>query len=552
MATKTTSPSLDEIRKTAEGLLASGGTAAVLEYLLAALASLRDQNRNLEMLVAKLQREGFGRKSERIDPGQMTLLFEALAKQTAAQGDEGVAGMVPDAAAVSAADAALTAEIEGARKDEQAPRKKRKKKRDRVKLRNAETIRHEVKVPEAERCCERCGKPKRSLGEEVTRVVEFVPARFVEHLHVREKLACSSCKDEVTTAPGPARILPRSEAGPGLLAHLVVNKYADHCPLHRLHRIYGRAGVDLPVSTMADWIGGVAIRLKPIVERLAARVPTAHVVGTDATGLMVLDPDAAKNIVRGTVWCVVIDGQDVVFHYTPQGDGQSGPWKFLAGRKGYVQADGANVFDRLYNGEAASAIEVGCWCHARRKLEAIVENDCRAAYPLHLIGRLFRIEELANLRRLEPEQRRQLRLERSAPTLETLDAWVQAATKSEPPSSPLAKAAAYLKNQWQPLNRFLEDGRLRLDNMLVEQQIRDVALGRKNFLFAGSHEAASRAADLYSLTRTCALRDVPLLPYFADVLQKLADGWPDDRIDELTPDRWLELHGAEFHAQDDS
>jgi transposase len=353
------------------------------------------------MLVAKLQREGFGRKSERIDPGQMALLFEALARQSAAEA-EPVSGMTPDTSALSEADAALSAEIEGARNDELAPRKKRKKKRERVKLRNVETIRHEEKVPDTERCCERCGKPKRSLGEEVTRVVEFVPARFIEHLHVREKLACGSCKDEVTTAPGPARILPRSEAGPGLLAHLVVNKYADHCPLHRLHRIYGRAGVDLPVSTMADWVGGVAIRLKPIVECLAARIASAHVVGTDATGLLVLDPDAAKNIVRGTIWCLVLDGLDVVLRYTPQGDGASGPWKFLAGREGYVQADGANVFDRLYNGEAASAIEVGCWCHGRRRLEAIVENDCRAAYPLRLIGRLFRLEELANLRHLDP------------------------------------------------------------------------------------------------------------------------------------------------------
>jgi transposase len=539
------------MRKTAESLLAKGGPTAAFEYLLAALVSLRDQNRNLEMLVAKLKREGFGRKLERIDPGQMALLFEALAKQSAAQA-EPVSGMTPDSAALNETDDKLATEIEGARKDELAARtKRRKKKRERVKLRNVETVRHEVKVPEAERCCEQCGKPKRSLGEEVTRVVEFVPARFVEHLHVREKLACGTCKDEVTTAPGPARILPRSEAGPGLLAHLVVNKYADHCPLHRLHRIYGRSGVDLPVSTMADWVGGVAVRLKPIVELLAARIPDAHVVGTDATGLLVLDPDAAKNTARGTVWCLVIDGQDVVFRYAPQGDGASGPWKFLANRKGYVQADGANVFDRLYTGAAASAIEVGCWCHGRRRLEAIVESDCRAAYPLRLIGRLFRLEELANLRHLDPEQRKKLRQERSAPTLATLHTWVLAVTESEPPSSPLAKAAAYLKNQWQALNRFLEDGRLRPDNMQVEQQIRDVALGRKNFLFAGSHEAAARAADLYSLTRTCALRKVPLLPYFTDVLRKLADDWPDHRLEELTPDRWLELHGAQFKPRDD-
>ena len=149
--------------------------------------------------------------------------------------------MTPNAEVENQTEAALTEEIEGARKDELATRKKRrKKKHDRVKLRDVETVHDHETVPDSERCCSRCGKPKRSLGEDLTRVLEHQPARFVEHLHHREKLACGTCKDDVTTAAAPKRILPRSDAGSSLLAHMVVSKYADHCPLHRLHRIYGR------------------------------------------------------------------------------------------------------------------------------------------------------------------------------------------------------------------------------------------------------------------------------------------------------------------------
>ena len=166
------------------------------------------------------------------------------------------------------------------------------------------------------------------------------------------------------------------------------------------------------------------------------------------------------------------------------------------------------------------------------------DTDCRVAYPLKLIGRLYRIEHLADARRLTPESRAELRKERSTPVLEKLKRWFAATRASEPPSTDLAKAAGYVVNHWNALTRFVEDGRVSLDNNLCEQQLRDIALGRKNYLFAGSHDAARRAAALYSLTRTCAQYGVPPLPYFTDVLGKLANGWPVNRLDELLPHRW--------------
>jgi hypothetical protein len=257
----------------------------------------------------------------------------------------------------------------------------------------------------------------------------------------------------------------------------------------------------------------------------------------------VLVPESAENAERGTMWCYVGDDRDVVFRYTPTGEGATGPWQFLAGRRGYIQADAAGVFDRLFTGENA-AVEVGCWAHARRKFVALAETDCRVAYPLRLIHRLYRLEYLWHLQELAPEERAAQRGEHTRDALDKLLRWLIVTAADEPPSSELAKAANYCLNHWTALTRFLEDGRLSPDNNICEQQLRDVALGRKNYLFAGSHDAARRIAVLYSILRTCAQHDVPPLAYLTDVLRKLANGWQERRLEELLPDRWQLLHSG--------
>lgn len=395
-----------------------------------------------------------------------------------------------------------------------------------------------MEVPPAKRVCPTCGREQAPIGIDVTRRLEFVPAHFVEHVYHREKHACGHYKDGVTTAPAPPTVIERSAATPSLLAHVVVSKYVDHTPLHRLHRIYARSGADIPVSTLADWTAAVGDLVAPLVAHLAARVDQAYIVRTDATGLKVLDPTHPAHIQRGTIWGLIGDDRDVVFRYTPTGEGVTGPWDFLAGRTGYIQADAASVFDRLFTGQAASAIELGCWAHARRKLVALQEMDCRVAYPLKRIARLYRIEHLADARGLTPDARAALRQDRSQPVLDQLQQWFALTAATEPPRADLAKAAAYALNHWTALTRFVTDGRVSLDNNLCEQQLRDIALGRKNYLFAGSHDAAQRAANLYSLMRTCAQYGVPPLPYLTDVLDKLAAGWTMDRLDELLPPRW--------------
>jgi len=289
---------------------------------------------------------------------------------------------------------------------------------------------------------------------------------------------------------------------------------------------------------LADWTAGVGDLVAPVVEYLAARVRTANIVRTDATGLTVLDPHSPDHVAMGTIWGYVGDDRDVVFRYTPTGEGATGPWTFLAGRTGYVQADAANVFDRLFTGAVAHAIELGCWSHARRRFVALEPPDGRVAYPLALIARLYRIEHMADARGLPPEQRTLLRRERAGPVLDQLHRWCVLTQTQEPPSTDLAKATAYVLNQWDALSRFVEDGRIDLDNHLMERQLRDIAVGRRNYLFAGSHAAARRAADLYSLIRTCAQYGVPPLAYFTELLQKLATGWTIARVEELLPHRW--------------
>ena len=280
----------------------------------------------------------------------------------------------------------------------------------------------------------------------------------------------------------------------------------------------------------------------PVVERLAERVRGAFIVRTDADRAHGARPNSPEHVQRGAIWAVIGDDRDVLFRYTQTGEGASGPWAFLAGRTGYLQADASNVFDRLFNGHAASAVELGCWSHARRYLVALEGTDCRVAYPLKLVARLYRIEHLADASDLTPEGRRDLRQQRAAPVLQKLKRWCVATRQTEPPSTDLARAAGYAVNHWTALTRFLEDGRISLDNNLTERQLRDIALGRKNYLFAGSHDASRRAA-LYSLLRTCTQYDVQPLPYLTDVLRKLAAGWLQSRLDELLPDRWQALHG---------
>lgn len=526
---------LQQVLQAFDQLVADGKPEEAREFLVKALEAVLRKADQLELLVLKLQRERVGKRSEKVDSRQLLLMLEAL--------DESEELPV-DLETESKTDAEMNKEIEDLRK----AAARNTKRKDRVSTRGVDHEVHEHLVSPEERLCPICGKEMAKIGEDGRRVLEYQPGRFVEHENRLEKCACTTCKEGVTTAPGPKAIIERSPAGASLLAHVVVSKFVDHCPFHRLRRSYLRNGTEVSVSTLSEWTAGVADLVRPLVDVLEARLLGAYVVATDATGIKVLDHSSPENIEKGTMWCYVGDDLDVVFRYTETGEGATGPWQVLEGRQGYIRADGANIFDRLFNGMVASAVELGCWAHGRRRLVAMKDTDFRVAYPLTLISRLYRLETLADERKLSTTERAKLRQERSSVELDKLKRWLLITHANEPPSTDMAKATGYILNQWDPLVRFVDDGRLRLDNNICEGQIRDLALGRRNYLFAGSHDAARRIATLYSLTRTCAQHGVAPLPYLTDVLRKLADGWEADRLEELLPDRWQAMYAPATQA----
>ncbi len=524
--TKPTKKTLDlkVIGEHLHGLLGEDRDDEAVEMVLAMLSQLQAKNNELVWKLMRLERERAGRRSERIDPEQFSLLLERLM---------GEATEAEDLAATRAEDQAL--EAERAALEETVTRRVPRRRRPSKDL-PRRVIRYEL-APE-ERGCPGCGEPMAEIGEDVSEVVELIPAQFIVEEHRRAKYACSRCKETVRTAPGPEKSIEKGLPGPGLLAHVAVSKYEQHLPLARLVRIYRRGGLETSTSTLCGWVEAIARDVRPIVERIAQEALASAELQIDGSGLKVLDRDDPQGIRRGTMWCCVGDRRYVVFRYAKDGSGEGGPWRYLEGRRGYVQADAANVFDRLYNGRKAEATEVGCLAHARRKYYELLDSDIRVAYPLKLISQLYQVETLADRRCLGPSERLELRQARSAPIMERYLRWLVRTHTGEPPASTLAKACAYSMKNWEALTRFLADGILPLDNNLCEQQIRSLALGRRNYLFAGSDAGAEWAAVLYSLLRTCALHRVDALAYLTDVLRKLASGWKDKRLDELLPEKW--------------
>ncbi len=534
------SPELGDLRQIVAELREQGRVEDAFEHSFSAVQAVLDHVRRLELKILQLQKAAVGKTSEKVDTRQLELLLEQM-QSLVSQANEQVD---PDQEARE--DAQLEAEVGQAREqdkqqDDEGNKETRKKRG--VDTSNVRVEEETSEVPESERTCAQTGQVATLIGHDRVERLEYQPGHFVLRVtHVAKYGFGGDGSGGVLSAPGPAKVIPRGLPGASLLADLVVSKHVDHLPLNRLRKRYLRAGVDIPPSTLVEWIAAACNELEPIAHRIFERIVQADVVRIDASGIKVLDPDAAENIVRGTMWCLVGDDRDVAFCYRPTGEGESGPWTLLQGREGYVQSDAANIFDRLYNGKAATAIEVGCNSHARRKFFQLKDVDSRVAYPLQLYRRLYKLEELARLKKLDVEQLGAFRQERSRPVTDKLYRWMARMANADPPDMPLSKAIAYALSHREALTRFLEDGRLDIDNNVNEQQIRYLALGRNNFLFAGSHRAAERLAVGYTITRTCAMHGVEPLRYVTDVLEKLAADWPQSRLDELLPDRWQALH----------
>lgn len=392
-------------------------------------------------------------------------------------------------------------------------------------------------IAPCEEACPDCGGMLKHLGEDVSEMLELEPVRFKVVRHVRPKLACGSC-DTIVQAPAPSRPIERGMAGPGLLAHILVGKYADHLPLYRQAEIYAREGVELDRTLLAQWVGQTAALLAPLTDALRKHVFAADVVHGDDTPIPVLAPGRGKTK-TGRLWTYVRDERPaasqsapaVWFTYTPDRKGEH-PRKHLRDFTGVLQADGYTGFSKIY--DSGRVLEAACWAHVRRKFVDLHElhQSPVAAEVLDRIGALYAIEK--EIRGRSPDERRAVRRERSRPFLDALHVWMQQTLQTLSQKSATAKAIRYALSRWEALVRYCEDGRIEIDNNAAERALRCVALGRKNFLFAGSDAGGERAAAIYSLLGSAKLNGYNLEAYLREVLTRIAEH-PITRIDDLLP-----------------
>lgn len=470
----------------------------------------------LTLQLARRLRSQFGASSERFDEGQMTFIEPAVLDELPK----------PKAVPTSASNAAVDRSL-----PEHLPRELHEIRPE------VSSAHHDVL---GQPCgCTACGGRLRSLGVDVSHHLEYVPGRFKVIRTVRPKLACAKC-EAIYQAAAPSRPIPRGLAGAGLLAHVMVSKYCDHIPLYRQSRIYAREGVEIDRATMAGWVEQVHALLDPLVAALGRYVLQAPKVHADDTPVKVLAPGRGKTR-TGRLWVYVRDDRPAAstdppaawYRYSPDRKGEH-PRDHLGRFAGILQADAYGGWNGLY--DSGRVTEAACWAHARRPWWELYDEHRDehglAAQALRRIQALYAIEE--EVRGQPPDVRREHRQARAGPLLAQFHAWLQGVLTRVSTKSQLAKAARYSLVRWTALTRYVNDGRIEMDNSAAERAIRGVALGRSNYLFMGSDEGGHRAASLYSLLETAMLNGVDPQAYLREVLQRIADH-PINRIDDLLP-----------------
>jgi transposase len=498
----------------------------MIRELLAALQAAQHERDGLQQRLDQLLRRLYGPKAERFDPNQPWLFAELTT------------GAEPTPVAAAFAD------------DAADPPAKRKGHGRKPLPKDLPRRRQEHALPEAQRLCPCCGVVCTKFGADVSEQLDYQPASLFVWQHVRFKYACPQCHDHVIAAPLPVAVIDKGVPGPGLLAQIAASKYSDHLPLHRLERILGRHGVDLARSTMCGWMAHVAQMLQPVVALMADEVRRSKMLHTDATKMPYLDEGVPGKTVSGQMWAYVGD-RDHPFHVFDfcRDHSAAGIDRFLKDTqyRGYLNADALNVYDHLFR--SGAIIELGCWVHCRRHFYEAKESDpARAHLVLARIRQLYQIEAEAKQISADRELsgndadvvRHELRQSQALVVVTSLCQWLKEEQPKVLPKSPMGQAIAYALRHWQALTRYLDDGFLDIDNNVAELTLRHIAIGRKNWLFAGSRKGAETAATLFSVTSSCHRHKVDAFAYLHDLLQRLAhDPQPEpELLRNWLPDRW--------------
>jgi transposase len=467
----------------------------------------------LRLIIRQLQRGQYGRHSERFDPDQLQFGLEDLD------------------ADIARAEAKLPGQPVAEAAHNEPPRRPA----------FPEHLPREEVTLEAGTACPSCGGALHPIGVTTSEMLDWVPASLrVIRIH-RPKYGCRAC-GTIHQVAAPERLIAKGMATPGLVAHVLVSKYCDHTPLYRQAQIFARHGIELDRSTLANWVGGACWWLEVLRARLAANIFASAKLFADDTPLPVLDPGRGRTKI-GRLWVYTRDdrpwaGPDppaAVYLYSPDRKAER-PASHLDGFTGVLQVDGYAGFERLTaSGEVALA---ACWAHTRRKFFEVHEatGSPIAAEALRRIAGLYAIED--TIRGRPAVERRTARGGEARPLVDAMKQWLEQELGRIPPHSTLAEAVRYALARWSALCRFLDDGRVELDNNSVERAIRPIALGRKNHLFAGSDGGGHRWAVVCSLITSAKLNGVEPYAYLSDVLQRMVDGHPAHRLDELMPWNW--------------
>jgi transposase len=485
------------------------------------LDSRRERIEHLKLMVEKFRHMIFGKKSEKLVLKLEQMEFELEEDETTQAETEAIAERV-------------------------SPRKEQKPRSERKPL--PEHLKREEVMHRPERdCCPDCGGDLRHFGDDISEQLEYVPESFKVIRHVRPKFTCTGC-DRVVEAPAPSRPIERGLAGPSLLAHVIVSKYADHLPLFRQSEIYARQGVELPRSTMAGWVGAASDLLSPLVDAIQKHVLAGRKLHADDTPMPVLAPGNGKTK-TGRLWTYVRDDRPageqaapaVWFAYSEDRRGEH-PRQHLKNFTGALQADAYAGFHHLYSNHI---YEAACWAHARRKFHDIhiAHASPTTTEALARIGALYAIED--QIRGKPVDLRLSVRQTRARPLLDGLRKWMEKALCSLSSKSETAAAIRYALSRWRALTRYTDDGLLEIDNSAAERALRAVALGRKNFLFAGSDCGGERAAAMYTLIGSAKLNGLDPELYLRTVLAQIADH-PISQIQDLLP--WNLAHSLQTHS----